>query len=466
MCYTDNNIIARKRGKAVQFHIPKKIRMVLECLRRAGFRAVPVGGCVRDLLLGITPHDWDIATSATPAEMLTVFSDFKTLEIGQSAAKHGTITVVIDHTPVEVTTFRQDGAYSDSRRPDSVQFSRSIETDLVRRDFTINAMCLDENGSIIDLFGGQEDLKKRIIRAIGLPDRRFSEDALRILRALRFAAVLGFFIEPQTGASMFRLAGQLEALSAERIRAEFEKLICAPDCVRVLVDYRKIIFAILPELQPVSELAQQEDYNCDDNIYEHAVRAVGAAPSDVVLRMALLLHDIGKPLCSVGSGSTYGHVAQSTMLADNILRRLKYGNAIRAQILFLIQRQDLLLYETDKIKIKKLLSKYGVEAMQRLALAQKADMMAQRPYMAQEGLTRLEEVECLMQSIVSQQTPLSRFELAVSGKDIIAAGVMPGPQLGTLLDLLLQKVLEETLPNDADALLEYVRQNMTDEAQH
>lgn len=446
----------------MRFDIPENIRMVLECLRRAGFRAVPVGGCVRDLLLGNTPHDWDIATSATPAEMLTVFSDFKTLEIGQSAAKHGTITVVIDHTPVEVTTFRQDGTYSDSRRPDSVQFSRSIETDLARRDFTINAMCLDESGNIIDLFGGQQDLKKRIIRAIGTPDRRFSEDALRILRALRFAAVLGFFIEPQTEDSMFRLAGHLQALSAERIRAELEKLLCAPDCVRVLIDYRKIIFVILPELQPMSGLVQQKGYYCDD-VYAHTVRAVGSAPSDVVLRMALLLHGIGKPLCADDSGSFYEHAAQSAKLADDILRRLKFGNAIRAQILFLIQKQDLSLYETDKIKIKKLFSKYGVGAMRRLLLVQKANIMAQRPVM-QERLARLQEVECLMQSIVSQQTPLSRFELAISGKDIIAAGVKPGPQLGVMLDLLLQKVLEETLPNDADALLEYVRQNMTDEA--
>lgn len=446
----------------MQFDIPENIQKVLGCLRRAGFRAVPVGGCVRDLLLGNTPHDWDIATSATPAEMLTIFSDFKTLEIGQSAAKHGTITVVIDHTPVEVTTFRQDGTYSDSRRPDSVEFSRSIETDLARRDFTINAMCLDENDNIIDLFGGQQDLKKRIIRAIGTPDRRFSEDALRILRALRFAAVLGFIIEPQTGDSMFRLAGQLAALSAERIRAEFEKLLCAPDCVRVLMDYRKIIFAVLPELQLMSGLVQRADYYCDD-VYAHTVRAVGSAPSDVVLRMALLLRDIGKPLCSDGSGNFYRNAVQSTKLADDILRRLKFGNAIRAQILFLVQRQDLSLYETDKIRIKKLLSKYGVGAMCQLVLAQKADIMAQRPGIAQERLTRLEEVERLMQSIVSQQTPLSRFELAISGKDIIAAGVMPGPQLGVILELLLQKVLEETLPNDTGALLEYVRQNMPDQ---
>lgn len=446
----------------MRFDIPENIRTVLECLRQAGFRAVPVGGCVRDLLLGNIPHDWDIATSATPTEMLAAFSSFRTLEIGQSAAKHGTITVVIDHTPVEVTTFRQDGTYSDSRRPDSVKFSRSIETDLSRRDFTINAMCLDEDGGIIDLFGGQQDLKAGIIRAIGTPDRRFGEDALRILRALRFAAVLGFFIEPQTADSMLRHAEQLAALSAERISAELEKLLCAPDCVRVLLDYRKIIFAVLPELNPISGLVQREDSYCYD-VYEHAAHAVGFAPPEFVLRVALLLHDIGKPLCSDGSGHFYGYAAQSVKSTEKVLGRLRLGNIVRAQILFLVEWYDLPLYDADEIRIKKLLSKYGVEAMRRLILVQKADIMARRLDIAQERLARLEEVECLMQSIVSQQIPLSRSELAISGRDIIAAGVMPGPQLGAMLDLLLQKVLEETVPNDTGALLEYVRQNMPDQ---
>lgn len=446
----------------MRFDIPENIRMVLECLRQAGFRAVPVGGCVRDLLLGNIPHDWDIATSATPTEMLVAFSSFRTLEIGQSAAKHGTITVVIDHTPVEVTTFRQDGTYSDSRRPDSVQFSRSIETDLARRDFTINAMCLDEDGGIIDLFGGQQDLKTGIIRAIGTPDRRFGEDSLRILRALRFAAVLGFFIEPQTAESMLRHAGQLAALSAERISAELVKLLCAPDCVRVLLNYRKIIFEVLPELNPVSGLVQRENSYCYD-VYEHAAHAVGFAPPEFVLRVALLLHDIGKPLCSDVSEHFYRHAAQSVKLAEEILRRLRLGNIMRAQILFLVQWYDLPLCDADKITIKKLLSKYGVEPMRRLILVQKADIMARRLDIAQERLARLEEVERLMQSIVSQQTPLSRSELAISGRDIIAAGIMPGRQLGAMLDLLLEKVLEETLPNDTGALLEYVRHNIPDQ---
>lgn len=442
----------------MQFDIPENIRTVLNCLRRAGFRAVPVGGCVRDLLLGNMPHDWDITTSATPAEMLAVFSGFRTLEIGQSAAKHGTITVVIDRTPVEVTTFRRDGTYSDGRRPDSVRFSRAVEDDLARRDFTINAMCLDEDGSIIDLYGGRQDLQRGIIRAIGMPDRRFGEDALRILRALRFAAVLGFVIEPQTADSMLRHAGRLAALSAERVRTELEKLLCAPDCTRVLIEYREIIFAVLPELRPVSGLMQREDYHCCD-VYAHTVHAVGFAPPAAVLKVALLLHDIGKPLCADGSGHFYGHAAQSAKLAEDILRRLKFGNTVRAQILFLVQWHDLPLCGADQVKMKKLLSKYGFAAMRRLLLVQKADIMAQRPDVIEERLARLEEVERLMQSIAAQRPPLNRSELAVSGRELIAAGISPGPQLGALLNLLLQKVLEETLPNEAGALLEYIRQN-------
>ncbi|WMJ82653.1 CCA tRNA nucleotidyltransferase [Oscillospiraceae bacterium LTW-04] len=446
----------------MRFDIPENIQTVLECLRRAGFRAVPVGGCVRDLLLGNTPHDWDITTSATPTEMLAVFSGFRMLKIGQGAAKHGTITVVIDHTPIEVTTFRQDGTYSDSRRPDSVCFSRAIETDLARRDFTINAMCLGEDDSIIDLFGGQQDLQKGIIRAIGAPERRFGEDALRILRALRFAAVLGFVIEPQTAGSMLQHTGQLAALSAERIRAELEKLLCAPDCARVLMEYHEIIFAVFPELKPTLGLEQRKDYHCYD-VYAHTAHAVGFAPPESVLKVALLLHDIGKPLCADGHGHFYGHAAQSAKLAEVVLRRLKFGNTAREQILFLVQRHDLSLCDADKIKIKKLLSKYGFAAMRRLLLVQKADIMAQRPDMRQERLAGLERVECLMQSIAAQRLPLNRSELVVSGRDIIAAGVSQGPQLGVLLDLLLQKVLDETLPNEAEALLEYVRLNRPDE---
>ncbi|MFV0497117.1 MAG: CCA tRNA nucleotidyltransferase [Candidatus Fimivivens sp.] len=446
----------------MRFDIPGNIQTVLECLRKAGFRALPVGGCVRDLLLGHAPHDWDITTSATPAEMSTVFSDFRMLKIGQGGAKHGTITVVIDHVPIEVTTFRQDGAYSDGRRPDAVYFSRTLESDLARRDFTINAMCLGEDGNIIDLFGGQQDLQKGIICAIGEPDRRFGEDALRILRALRFAAVLRFDIEYQTARSMLYHMERLAALSAERVRAEFEKLLCASDCTRVLMDYHEIICAILPELKATLGLAQREDYHCHD-VYTHTAYAVGFAPPEPVLRVALLLHDIGKPLCADGHGHFYGHAAQSVKLADVILRRLKFGNAARGQILFLVQQHGLALWDADRNQIKKWLSKFGFAAMRQLLSVQKADIMAQRVKMSQERLAGLERAQCLMADIVAQQLPLTRTELAISGRDIIASGISPGPQLGALLDLLLQKVMDETLPNEPDALLEYVRLHRQDE---
>lgn len=435
----------------MRFDIPEHIETVLSCLRRAGFRAVPVGGCVRDLLLGKEPNDWDIATSATPEEMLTVFSGFKTLEVGQNGAKHGTITVILNHVSIEVTTFRQDGAYSDARRPDSVRFSRALEDDLSRRDFTINAMCLGEEGDIIDLFGGKQDLQQKVIRSIGMPDRRFSEDALRVLRALRFAAVLGFKIESQTAASMRRHIGLLVTLSAERVRAELEKLLCAPDCTRILLEHREIFFAIMPELQSILAPTQQEvDASCD--LYARAARAVGAAPPQVPVRMVLLL-DIGNPWCTDGRA----HTAQSEKLAEDILRRLKFGNNVREQILFLIQHRDLTLSDMDKIEMKKLLSKHGFAAIRDLLAVQKADSMVRRSDIAKDRLARLQQAEDLVQSIAAQHPPLTRGELAISGRELITTGVHPGPQMGLLLDLLLQKVLEETLPNEPEALLNYVR---------
>ncbi len=426
----------------VRFDIPEQIQTVLSCLRGAGFRAVPVGGCVRDLLLGTPPNDWDITTSATPDEMLAVFKNFRTLEIGQSGVKHGTVTVILDHVPIEVTTFRQDGIYSDGRRPDNVQFSRALEDDLARRDFTINALCLEETGGIIDLYGGRRDLQQKLIRAIGVPDRRFQEDALRILRALRFAAVLGFEIEPQTAASMRRHIGLLAALSAERVRAELEKLLCAPDCTRVLLEYQAIFFAIMPELRPMPGMA---------HLYTHAVRAAGAAPAQVPVRMALLLHDLAGPLYADGRG----RAAQSAKLAESILRRLKFGNNARAQILFLVQHCGLPLGDMDTIQIKRLLSKHGFKAMRNLLALQRADILAGETDIAEERLVHVRQAEGVVQSIAAQQLPLTRGELAVSGRALIAMGVQPGPQIGVLLDLLLQRVLEEELPNEPAALLNY-----------
>lgn len=436
----------------MQFHIPENIRMVLGCLREAGFRAVPVGGCVRDLLLGKTPHDWDIATSATPAEMLAAFSGLRALEIGQSAAKHGTVTVMLDRTPVEVTTFRQDGSYSDGRRPDSVRFSRALADDLARRDFTINAMCLGEDGGIIDLFGGREDLFAGVIRAIGTPDCRFNEDALRILRALRFAAVLRFSIEPQTESGMLRQIEKLAALSAERVRGELEKLLCAPDCTRVLLQYRTVIFAVLPELRPLSGLIARKDAQGYD-AYTHTARAVGAAPPELPVRAALLLHVLGRPLCVEDDGQFLDYAAQSAVLVNDVLRRLKFSNAVREHILFLVRHQVLPLDRADRVTMKRLMSKHGAAALAHLVVLQRADAAVQPE--APNRLARLEAAQHLMQNILAQQLPLDRTQLAISGRDLILAGFAPGPQLGALLELLLQQVLEEALPNEPAALMEY-----------
>lgn len=441
----------------MEYNIPENVQTVLSFLRGAGFRAVPVGGCVRDLMRGVTPHDWDIATSATPNEMLNVFADFRALRLGQAGAKHGTITVIMDHTPVEITTFRADGEYSDGRRPDSVSFSRELEDDLARRDFTINAMCLGEDGGIIDMFGGRQDLKNGVIRAIGDPNRRFQEDALRILRALRFAALFKFMIEENTAKSLLKHAKRLDMLASERVSSELIKLLCAPNCVQVMLKYSEVICTVIPELKPAIGLHQREDYHCYD-VYEHIIRSVSFAPCEPVLRLAMLMHDVGKPFCADGEGHFYKHAAEGVKLSEKILKRLGLGKAMRDRILFLVKHHDLPIYPADSIKIKKLLSKYGEPALRQLLAVQKADVKAQRADIAVERSKQLQEVEQLLVSVLDEHPALTLSQLAVSGKDLMNIGVPQGPELGMLLNMLLSKVVTEQLPNKAEALLDYTKE--------
>lgn len=271
--------------------MPKNVDTAINLLQSAGFEAYAVGGCVRDSLLGKTPNDWDITTSAKPEDMKSVFADFHCIDTG---IKHGTVTVVIDGEPLEITTFRLDGEYEDNRHPKSVTFTSDLGADLGRRDFTVNAMAYSKMTGTVDLFGGQNDLKNGIIRCVGDPDRRFNEDALRILRALRFASALDFEIEEKTAQSLLKNRALLGNISEERIAKELLKLVCGKGAKRILTDFAPVLFEILPELQPMYKNSHDNPHHCYD-IYEHTLIAVESIDSEPTLRFAMLLHDCGKP---------------------------------------------------------------------------------------------------------------------------------------------------------------------------
>ena len=453
-------------------NLPPAPRHLIALLEAAGYAAYAVGGCVRDSLLGQAPGDWDLCTSAKPEQLLEALRSrgIKTLETG---LQHGTITAIIDHRPYEITTFRLDGDYSDHRRPDNVIFTDDLTADLSRRDFTINAMAWHPEKGLIDPFGGQNDLQAGLLRCVGDPERRFGEDALRILRCLRFAAALGFSIEGSTSQALFALKDSLAHVARERIQAEMNKLLCGKDARRILLDYREIIFAVLPQLRPMSGFDQRTPWHCWD-VWEHSCAALEAVPPTPgapgepagslgwfpVLRWAALLHDCGKPPCFFmrdGVGHFHGHAQVSEGMAREILNMLKCPKKMTAQVAALIRHHELrLLEEPPKaVKLRRLLGALGPEALLGLLELTRADVMAQAP----EKLYRLAGYEPMRASILAliDESPcVTKAQLAVNGKDLMALGLQ-GPQLGRMLDRLLEEVLEGRLENRREALLRCAR---------
>jgi len=445
------------------YPIPEKINEVLTKIRDAGFRALPVGGCVRDLLRGKTPHDWDITSSATPDELLRIFNGRRIAPLSNGGIKHGTVTVIIDHQPIEITTFRCDGEYSDGRRPDSVGFSRELSDDLCRRDFTINALCIDEQGGIVDMFGGRDDLEKGIIRAIGDPDKRFYEDSLRILRALRFAAAFGFEIEPATAESMHKNIDRIDLIAAERISDELIKLICAPDFLRIALQYKDILCKVLPELAPMVGLYQRQDYHCFD-VYDHTMHTVAQIRPDPLLRLTMLLHDVGKPVCS-NNGHFFRHEQVGAGMAEEILKRLNCGKAKRERIVKLIDRHSIPI-PTDRLKIKKLLAKYGDETVLQLLEVKRADNMAKRENVVAERIPLIDKTIAQVKEIMNEKPPLTLRQLAVSGNDLMQLGLAPGPEMGSILNEMLESVVAEQLKNDKQTLLDFAKAKISEVEQH
>ena len=437
--------------------MPKNVDTAINLLQSAGFEAYAVGGCVRDSLLGKTPNDWDITTSAKPEDMNSVFADFHCIDTG---IKHGTVTVVIDGEPLEITTFRLDGEYEDNRHPKSVTFTSDLGADLGRRDFTVNAMAYSKMTGTVDLFGGQNDLKNGIIRCVGDPDRRFNEDALRILRALRFASALDFEIEEKTAQSLLKNCALLGNISEERIAKELLKLVCGKGAKRILTDFAPVLFEILPELQPMYKNSHDNPHHCYD-IYEHTLIAVESIDPEPTLRFAMLLHDCGKPAVKKfdenGVAHFYGHQRISAEISAQILARLKVSNKFRDEILFLVSNHDRWeLYENTE-KMPRYLSKFGLDGVLNLLKVMRADVLAQSPEYRYR-LDQIADAEEIAKNLAAQKPCLSLSELQINGRTLMDIGIPQGRKLGAVLAQLLDEVIDGVTKNTQEALTTRARE--------
>jgi len=426
---------------------------ILQRLEQAGFEAWCVGGAVRDLLLGRVPGDWDVTTSALPQEVMALFG----AEAHPSGLQHGTVTVG-GGRGVEVTTYRLDGQYLDNRRPERVEFTASLEEDLARRDFTVNAIAMDLRGEIRDPWGGRGDLTAGILRAVREPEERFREDALRIMRGLRFAARLGFRLEEKTDDAIRRCAPLLRNIAAERLQVELTGLLCGEHALPVLLRYPDVLGAFIPEILPCVGFEQRTIFHCYD-VWEHIAHAVAAVPPQPVLRYTMLFHDLGKPdsftVDEVGNGHFYGHWRTSLDHAERIMDRLRFDNHSKKQILTLVERHDAELPFSEKA-VRRNLARYGEETLRLLLKVKRADNQAQAPaYRGRRVL--VDQWEALLDTVVAAGHCFSLKQMAVKGGDLIACG-LEGPAVGKALHTLLEMVIDEQLPNDREMLLQYTKE--------
>lgn len=431
--------------------LPPNIQNCIDLLEAAGFSAYAVGGCVRDACLGLSPHDYDLCTGALPAQTEAVFRDYRLVLAGE---KHGTVTVITEDGPVEITTFRREGGYRDNRHPDWVKFVPDIEGDLARRDFTVNAMAYSPKRGFADPFGGREDLRNHVLRAVGDPEARFREDSLRILRGVRFAARFGLTPEERTMQAMLSQAGLMENLARERVFEELCKLLLvarAEDITR----FAPILAAVIPELTPMIGFDQHSPHHAYDLI-THTAHVVEGVPPTLSLRWAALLHDTGKvktfTLDATGRGHFYGHARDSAAIADDILRRLKAPTALREEVVTLIGRHMTRL-QPDRKFLRRQVSKYGFPMVEAQLVLQQADM-GSKGTVEDDGSAVFAEVRQLLADLKAEDACLSLKDLAVNGNDLMALGFQ-GRAIGACLNRLLELVVEERLPNKKETLLTF-----------
>ncbi len=434
--------------------IPDSVNLILERFAAAGYRAYPVGGCVRDAMLGLTPDDWDLTSDAPPERTLALFGD----AAHPTGLRHGTVTVVSEGRAVEVTTMRRDGAYRDNRHPESVTFTDRIEEDLARRDFTVNAMALSPEGTVIDPFGGRDDLEAGVLRCVGDARRRFDEDALRILRLLRFAAKLGFSVAVPTADAAREKRALLRSVAAERVYAEMNKLLCGAYAAETLLAFPDVLGAVIPEILPCVGFEQKNPHHCFD-VWGHTARSVGAVPPLRELRWTMLFHDLGKPLCmtvdSAGVGHFYGHTALSTGIAEEIMARLRFEKALSARVRAQLACFDD-VFPPERGAIHREMVRRGKEVTAGLLLTKQADNAAKAP----EGLERAQApwraAQEIFDALVKEGACCALSDLAVNGGDMAAVGFR-GRAIGAALHKLLCEVAEEKLPNEKEALLRRAR---------
>lgn len=439
--------------------VPPQARRVIEVLEAAGFEAWCVGGFVRDSLLGRPVSDIDIACSALwpQTEEACLAAGMRVHRTGE---KHGTVTVVCDDAAFEVTTFRVDGAYSDARHPDEVRFVRSLEEDLARRDFTINAMAYHPLRGLADPFGGLEDARRGIIRTVGDPAQRFGEDALRILRACRFSSQLGFSLDGATYQAMLEGKRGLLRVSSERITAELQKLLLGDNVRDALLQTVDVLSAVLPELVAMKGFDQCTPYHCHD-VLEHTARAVAGTPPYPLVRWAALFHDMGKPAAFFkepgGRGHFYGHAKISVPLARGIMDRLTFSTAFRDRVLLLVERHDDVFDATPRA-VKRALARMGgdVELFRALCDLKRGDASAQAPAYAEERMRRADDLLRVFDGILAEGEAFTLKHLAVNGRDAMDAGIAQGPSVGAALAAALDAVIDEQIPNDRETLLAFL----------
>jgi tRNA nucleotidyltransferase (CCA-adding enzyme) len=442
--------------------IPEHVNFILSRLRQAGYLAYAVGGCVRDRLMGRVPTDYDVTTAALPQETAAVFAGKRIIETGM---KHGTVTVLLDGHPLEITTFRVDGAYSDARHPDAVTFTRSLRADLARRDFTVNAMAYSPETGLADPFHGQQDLAANLIRCVGEAEKRFDEDALRILRALRFAAVYDFAIEPATSAALRKMAPDLSRVAGERIREELLKLLCGKAAGRILRDYPEVLAEIIPEIRPMIGYDQQNHHHSYD-LWEHTVRGVEGVPADPVLRLTMLLHDTGKPAARTtdekGEGHYYGHPKISEQIARKTADVLHLDNAFRDRLCNLVLHHDIPLrtnngaINTDRSFLLRRLNRFGEENLRALFLIHCSDRVATGYTTQEREDRRLKERMDALDALLAEKPCFTLKDLAVNGRDLTAAG-LKGKAVGEALQFLLEAVMDGRVSNEKEALLDILK---------
>lgn len=441
----------------VKIQIPDSVQFIIRTIEEAGYEAYTVGGCVRDSILGRIPDDWDITTSAKPEDVKRLFRH--TVDTG---IKHGTVTVLINKESYEVTTYRIDGEYEDGRHPKEVNFTSLLSEDLKRRDFTINAMAYNDKDGIIDLFGGQGDLKAGIIRCVGEPRERFEEDALRIMRAVRFSAQLGYEIEERTEQAIKELAHTLERISVERIQVELVKLLVSDHPEYVLKLYEMGLTKVfLPEFDAMMETPQNNPHHAY-SVGMHTIKAMQHVSNDKVLRLTMLLHDIGKPATKStddkGIDHFYGHEVESSKIAKRILKRLRFDNETIDRVSLLIMYHDYgNAVNATPVFTRKFINKVHLQNFPLLLEIKRADVMAQSDFQKDVKLEKVVLLKASYEEVIEQEMCISLKDLVVTGSDLIAAGMKPGQELGRTLNDLLEVVLENPEMNNKESLMELVK---------